>query len=179
METKNFKCSTCGKTNDEVKFYPYLKSKCIQCKNKDVKHYRKSQKIKVQELEEGIRKDKRDEKLNEIDPDENIRYLCGEILLNEKIQCLRNRTLIEFIMSTEDELNNLFERYCNYKEYMKQIEGGIYKEINSTNDKINSLMEFKKNFDELVENRAQTLFHKYLNDNIENIAYKIKDVLKL
>jgi hypothetical protein len=156
-----FKCSTCGKDDEQTKFYPYLKSKCIECRKKESKDFRKCQKIKVQELEENIKQEKREEKLNEIDPDENIRYLCGEMILNEKIECLRNKTLIDYVRSAEDEINELVDRFIQLKECIAKLEKNLFHKM----ENLESLVKMNDSRMEiLIEDKMKVLKSQILNE---------------
>jgi hypothetical protein len=73
-------CNSCQKTNQEVEFYPYLKSKCIECKKKEVKNYRDQKREKIKELEEEVKILKRPKFLQDIDPEGNLQSYIEEMI---------------------------------------------------------------------------------------------------
>ncbi len=145
------------------------------CKKKESKDYRLSKKEKIKEMENEITKEKRETTIQQNDPDEKIRYICEELLLNEKVSCLRNKTVLDYIQDTDFELCELFERYTNYKEYMKSNEEKIYDKIGQINVNIESLIKFKRDFDDLVEKRANLILKRYFDENVDRIKNEIKD----
>ena len=73
-------CNSCQKTNQEVEFYPYLKSKCIECKKKEVKNYRDQKREKIKELEEEVKILKHPKFLQEIDPEGKLQSYIEEMI---------------------------------------------------------------------------------------------------
>lgn len=175
IETSKCKCSACGRNGNETEFYDYLKSKCKECKKKESKENRAEKKEKVKEMENTLISEKRVAKIQEIDPEEKIRYLCEELLLKEKVSCLRNKTVLDYIQDTDFELCELFDRYSNYKDSMKIMEDNIFEKINQININLNTLNKFKRDFDDLVEKRAICVFTKYIDENLVKIKNDIKD----
>jgi len=174
-ETSKCKCSACGRNGNETEFYDYLKSKCKECKKKESKENRAEKKEKVKEMENILVSEKRVAKIQEIDPEEKIRYLCEELLLKEKVSCLRNKSVLDYIKDTDFELCELFDRYSNYKDSMKIMEDTIFDKISQINTNIDILIKFKRDFDDLVEKRTVSTFRKYLDENLQKIKNDIKD----
>jgi hypothetical protein len=73
-------CNSCQKTNQEVEFYPYLKSKCIECKKKEAKNYRDEKREKIKKLEEDVKTFKTCKFLQEIDPEGNLQSYIEELI---------------------------------------------------------------------------------------------------
>jgi hypothetical protein len=124
---QKFKCRTCGKNDSQTKFYSYLYSKCILCKRKDVKDDYFSKKTEI-----------REEKINQIDPDEKIRFLWSEMMrepiFKGKFSIMdffedTDQNISELVIRSMDNKNLLLEKIDNLKSYLNLSISTLKKEL--------------------------------------------------
>jgi phage FluMu protein Com len=125
MEEENkFKCSRCGKTDRETKFYSYLKSKCAICKRWEVN--------KNKEVKDA-------EKVKEIEASEDTRELVIQILKNEQVyysssvvdfmtdmdtwQSFISTQITDYKCNTLNEIKALREELNTIKKQLQEVQG--------------------------------------------------------
>jgi len=145
---KVFYCKSCNKNDTETKFYEYLTSRCISCKIK-----------KVKEIQTSKVKEKREEKISEIDPDERIRYLWSE-MMKEPFYRNGRKSLLEFMEETDQDISQLVMEDENIKV-------DCFKAIDALQSKVDSLLRFKKDIDDLINMKVKIAIDKILSERNE------------
>ncbi len=129
---KPYECNECLESNP-INFYPYLKSKCKNCKKKN------SREVKSETL-----KEKRLNKLNDIDSDYKLRETLEIILKKDRV--IDNKSIFDYISTFHNQITELsYEmnaRFAKASVYMttlydKNIE--LTEEIKNLKDIINKL----------------------------------------
>jgi hypothetical protein len=104
-EMKIYVCKSCGKNSNEVKFYSNLTSKCSECKKKISKEYRES---------------KKEDKIDEIDPDEKIRYLWSQ-MMEKPFYRNGKKSILDFMREAENDISDLVLLTENLKDEIADL----------------------------------------------------------
>jgi hypothetical protein len=129
---KSYFCKSCGKNDSETKFYDYLTTKCSDCKKKDVKDSRES---KTKEV--------REEKINQIDPDERIRYLWSE-MMKEPFYRNGKKSVLDFMEETEQDISDLVMSG-------EKVKLDCLESINDLKEKINTIFKFQEEIEKMID----------------------------
>lgn len=143
---KVYFCKVCRKNDSETKFYEYLNTRCMECKRKSVKDSRNN---KIEKI--------RDEKINEVDPDEKIRFLWSE-MMREPFMRNGRKSIMDFIEETEQDISDLVIEDG-------KIRNDFFKSLDLLKEQIQNLNKFQRQIDEIidikVENKIKEIMKSY------------------
>jgi len=149
-KTKVNLCKSCGKNDSETKFYEYLNTRCILCKRKSVKD---SKNIKEKSI--------REEKIENIDPDEKIRYLWSE-MMREPFYRNGRKSILDFMEETEQDISDLL--MSNEK-----LKSECFTGLDKVKEEVNILFKFRKEFESIIDLKISLAINKMKEEIIEEI----------
>jgi hypothetical protein len=149
-KTKVNLCKSCGKNDSETKFYEYLNTRCILCKRKSVKD---SKNIKEKSI--------REEKIENIDPDEKIRYLWSE-MMREPFYRNGRKSILDFMEETEQDISDLL--MSNEK-----LKSEFFTGLDKVKEEVNILFKFRKEFESIIDLKISLAINKMKEEIIEEI----------
>lgn len=144
---KVYYCKVCGKNDKETKFYDYLNTKCIICKRK-----------KVKEARDNKIRENREEKIDNIDPDEKIRYLWSE-MMKEPFHRNGKISILDFMQETEQDISELVLE-------SEKNKSDCFASISFLREKINSFDNFELRINEIIDLRIEIALNKFKNELI-------------